>query len=41
MDPFGETYHFPVLHRDSLAKVFYGYVQCYDAFGRNHDPLYP
>ena len=36
MDTFGETYHFPVLHRDTLAKVFYGNVQCYDVFGRNH-----
>ncbi len=36
MDTFGETYHFNTLHRDSLALSFYGNVQCYDAFGRNH-----
>ena len=36
MDTFGETYHFNTLHRDSLALSFYGNVQCYDVFGRNH-----
>ena len=36
MDTFGETYHFPVLHRDTLAASFHGNVQCYDTFGRNH-----
>ena len=36
MDTFGETYHFPVLHRDTLANSFHGNVQCYDTFGRNH-----
>ncbi|MCZ6463410.1 MAG: aromatic ring-hydroxylating dioxygenase subunit alpha [Proteobacteria bacterium] len=36
MDTFGETYHFPVLHRNTLANFFYGNVQCYDIFGRNH-----
>lgn len=36
MDTFGETYHFPTLHRNSLALSFYGNVQCYDTFGRNH-----
>lgn len=36
MDTFGETYHFPVLHRDTLAADFHGNVQCYDTFGRNH-----
>ncbi len=36
MDTFGETYHFNTLHRDSLAMSFYGNVQCYDVFGRNH-----
>ena len=36
MDTFGETYHFPVLHRNTLALEFYGNVQCYDVFGRNH-----
>lgn len=36
MDTFGETYHFSVLHRDTLANSFHGNVQCYDTFGRNH-----
>ena len=36
MDTFGETYHFNTLHRDTLAMSFYGNVQCYDVFGRNH-----
>ena len=36
MDTFGETYHFNVLHRNTLAQVFYGNVQAYDVFGRNH-----
>ena len=30
MDTFGETYHFPVLHRDTLSNGFHGNVQCYD-----------
>lgn len=36
MDTFGETYHFTVLHRNTLAVDFYGNVACYDTFGRNH-----
>ena len=36
MDTFGETYHFNTLHRNTLARDFYGNVQCYDTFGRNH-----
>ena len=36
IDTFGETYHFEKLHRDSLAQVFYGNVQLYDTYGRNH-----
>lgn len=36
MDTFGETYHFEVLHADTLAPAFHGNVQCYDTFGRNH-----
>ena len=39
MDTFGETYHFPVLHADTLYGAFYGNVQCYDTFGRNHRML--
>jgi phenylpropionate dioxygenase-like ring-hydroxylating dioxygenase large terminal subunit len=36
IDTFGETYHFEKLHRDTLANVFYGNVQLYDTYGRNH-----
>lgn len=36
MDTFGETYHFKVLHRNTLAANFHGNVQAYDVFGRNH-----
>ena len=36
MDTFGETYHFPVLHKDTLAQGFHGNCQAYDTFGRNH-----
>jgi phenylpropionate dioxygenase-like ring-hydroxylating dioxygenase large terminal subunit len=30
MDTFGETYHFPSLHKDTLFNTFHGNVQCYD-----------
>ena len=36
LDTFGETYHFPVLHRNTLAQSFYGHVLAYDTFERNH-----
>ena len=36
IDTFGETYHFTTLHRDTLANDFYGNVQMYDTYGRNH-----
>ena len=36
MDTFGETYHFPVLHANTLSLVFHGNVQCYDTYGSNH-----
>jgi phenylpropionate dioxygenase-like ring-hydroxylating dioxygenase large terminal subunit len=36
IDTFGETYHFSTLHRDTLGPFFYGNVQTYDVFGRNH-----
>ena len=36
IDTFGETYHFGTLHRNSLAQDFYGNVQIYDTFERNH-----
>ena len=36
VDTFGETYHFNVLHRNTLAKDYYGDVTMYDPYGRNH-----
>lgn len=36
IDTFGETYHFNVLHRNTLANDFYGNVQMYDTYERNH-----
>jgi phenylpropionate dioxygenase-like ring-hydroxylating dioxygenase large terminal subunit len=36
MDTFGETYHFTSLHKNTLAQNFYGNVQCYDTYDRNH-----
>jgi phenylpropionate dioxygenase-like ring-hydroxylating dioxygenase large terminal subunit len=39
IDTFGETYHFPVLHKDTLGQNVYGNVQCYDTFGNNHRML--
>ena len=36
IDTFGETYHFNVLHKDTLAIDLYGNVQCYDTYDRNH-----
>ena len=35
-DTFGETYHFPRLHKDTLAKLFYGDALHYTEFDRNH-----
>lgn len=36
VDTFGETYHFNVLHKNTLAADFYGNAQMYDTYGRNH-----
>lgn len=36
IDTFGETYHFNVLHKDTLAGDFYGNAQMYDTYQRNH-----
>lgn len=36
MDTFGETYHFPALHSETLINAFHGNVQSYETFGRNH-----
>tara|TARA_R110002073_G_scaffold16703_2_gene63740 strand:- start:1147 stop:2337 length:1191 start_codon:yes stop_codon:yes gene_type:complete len=35
-DTFGETYHFEVLHKNTLAEDLYGNVQMYDTYKRNH-----
>lgn len=35
-DTFGETYHFQKLHKNTLGQLFYGDVQGYEVFGRNH-----
>jgi len=35
-DTFGETYHFEVLHKNTLAENLYGNVQMYDTYKRNH-----
>lgn len=35
-DTFGETYHFPKLHKDTLGQLFYGNNLAYEEFGRNH-----
>lgn len=39
IDTFGETYHFPALHQNTINLGFHGNVQCYDTFGRNHRML--
>jgi len=39
MDTFGETYHFPALHQNTINLAFHGNVQGYDTFGRNHRML--
>ena len=36
MDTFGETYHFSVLHKDTLFNAFHANVQCYDEAGHLH-----
>ena len=35
IDTFGETYHFPTLHKNSLLNSFHGNVQMFDSFERN------
>ena len=35
IDTFGETYHFSVLHKNTLFNDFHGNVQMFDAFERN------
>jgi phenylpropionate dioxygenase-like ring-hydroxylating dioxygenase large terminal subunit len=36
VDTFGETYHFDVLHKESVHQAFHANVQLYEIFGRNH-----
>ena len=35
-DTFGETYHFPKLHKDTLGQLYFGNNLAYEEFGRNH-----
>ena len=35
IDTFGETYHFPTLHKNTLFNNFHGNVQMFDTFKRN------
>lgn len=35
-DTYGESYHFNLLHKNTLALTFYGNCQTYDTYGRNH-----
>ena len=35
IDTFGETYHFSVLHKDSLFRSFHGNCQMFDSFKKN------
>jgi len=35
-DTFGETYHFPRLHKNTLGNLFYGDALVYQPFARNH-----
>lgn len=36
IDTFGETYHFNVLHKNTLAQTFYAHTTMYDTYKRNH-----
>lgn len=36
IDTFGENYHFPVLHRDTLGPGFHGNLQTHDVMGLNY-----
>ncbi len=40
-DTFGENYHFPVLHRNTLSSLFRGDVMSYEKFGLNHRFVFP
>lgn len=35
-DTFGETYHFPFLHRETLGREYYGNIISYETFGKHH-----
>ena len=36
IDTFGETYHFPALHLNTINLGFHGNVSVHEKFGRNH-----
>lgn len=36
IDTFGETYHFPSLHQNTINLGFHGNVSSHEKFGRNH-----
>ena len=40
-DTFGETYHFPRLHKNTLGKIFYGDALVYETFAKNHRFVWP
>ena len=40
-DTFGETYHFPRLHKNTLANLFHGDALVYEEFARNHRFVWP
>lgn len=35
-DTFGETYHFPKLHKNTLGHLYFGNNLAYEEFGRHH-----
>ncbi len=35
-DTFGETYHFPKLHKDTLGQLYHGNNLSFEEFGRHH-----
>jgi phenylpropionate dioxygenase-like ring-hydroxylating dioxygenase large terminal subunit len=35
-DTFGETYHFAILHRNTLAAIYHSNVTSYETFANNH-----
>src|ERR1700712_386407 len=41
MDPFLEPYHFTILHRKTVAKIFIGNLCLFEAFGRHLREVFP